>query len=147
MGFPRRHRALIVALLLLPGCGQGTGAAGGTGAGEDLFFPTYEVGPEHAAAPLEAKLTVADSCLLGDGVGEFATYLLLWPEGWSARTQDGSVVVMDGAGDKVVAEKQRAIFVGGETTVQMAEDVFGVEVPEGCRSHGVWIVAEVTDRI
>jgi hypothetical protein len=147
MKFPQYQRAAILLLILLPGCGQGTGAGWGTGAGEDLFFPTYEDGEEHAAAPLEAKLSVPDSCLFGDGVGEFATYLLLWPEGWSARTQDGSVVVMDGSGDEVVAEGERAVFIGGETSLQMAEEVFGVEVPAGCRSHGVWIVAEVTDRI
>jgi hypothetical protein len=130
------HALSVLLLVLVVGCGEGSGAA------DDLFFPTSEPGEEHALAPLQATLVLSGRCLFAESEVQ-GTFLLLWPGGWSVRTEGGLVRVLDDTGGEVAVEGEEVTFVGGETSVQLAQRAFGVEIPDACGSVGVWIVGEI----
>lgn len=137
-GGGRLSRAGVLLLVVVSSCGRGAGA------GDDLFFPTYPRDPDAPlpATLLEGTVAVSNRCLFAETQTE--TFLLLWPQGWSGRSDEGGVRVLDDSGQEVVTEGEAATFVGGERRVQVAEDLNQLDIPAECSSAKMWLVADVT---
>jgi hypothetical protein len=130
-----------IALLLFPLVLSCADAPAGGGSGS-LFFPTYSPSTESPLAAPQGVLVVRDDCLFMEA-SSGGTFLLLWPDGWSAGTESGGVRIFDGQGRQVAAEGEEATFQGGERTIASAESLSGEEVPSRCRSDPAWLVVEV----
>lgn len=71
--------------------------------------------------------------------------LLIWPYGFTQRTEGGEIQVFDGSG-RVVARVGDNIKVGGgEVSAKMAEQYIGRPLPADCPGP-YWIVSEVVER-
>lgn len=112
-----------------------------------IFFPTYVADPDGTVptGDLRATMRLTNDCLVAQ-MGGRRKYLLLWPDGWSTRSDD-DVTVLNEEGDVVAREGEDAVFGGGERAIDDAEDLSGVEFPRSCRVglEGAWVVSEVID--
>jgi hypothetical protein len=116
---------------------------------DGLFFPTVPRQDAYPTALLSAQLVERSGCLFAtDGKDR---WLLLWPEGYSARTEpDGRVQVVneDGWGIGTVGEplsvgggETNPIEVGGNAAAdEWAQGLTGQRTPTAC-GHLYWLVA------
>jgi len=135
---------MLCLTLVLAACG-----ADGPVAPEGIFFPTV---PRQDAYP---------TALMSDGVLEERSgclfmvvgkerWLLLWPEGYTAKTAQGRIEVLDEDGGLVGTEGERLSVAGGEMNPvevggaaaahEWATGMTGGDIPERCGDL-YWLVA------
>ena len=94
-------------------------------------FPVQKAGLDRWAGELEGKLVLDNGCLRVD------KYLLIWPHGFSLRTEGEEILVIDSNG-QVVARVGDIINVGGgEVTAEGAREFIGKSftvqpLPDNC---------------
>jgi hypothetical protein len=136
-------RWFLIPLLMLSACGSAESAAP-----EGIFFPTVPIGDAYPAGEIEGTLEMRFGCL-------FVTrpenrWLILWPEGYTARATQGWFEVLDREGDMVAREGDHIRLGGGETNPlevggaaqaeRRATDLTGQDIPERCGDL-YWLVA------
>jgi hypothetical protein len=141
----RPIRVCLILVLTVIVCACGTGeptAPPGT------FFPTAPIGDAYPAGEIQGVLEERDGCLFV--VQPQDRWLLLWPEGYTARTTDGQLVVLDENG-KVVGRVGEPLRVGGgeRNPIEMggdaaaeryATELTGLDIPERCGDR-YWLVS------
>jgi hypothetical protein len=115
---------------------------------EGIFFPTVPLEDAYPAALMDGVLHVRSGCVFAEAPND--SWLLLWPEGYTARYGDGRLEVLDAAGNVVARDGERIRIGGGETRptevggVEAAEgwatDLTGADIPERCGDL-YWIVS------
>ena len=96
------------------------------------------MGGEYPAGEIEGTLLVRSGCLFLSRPEE--RWLLLWPEGFTAREVAGRIEVLDAAGALAVREGEPVRFGGGERRGERAAtDLTGQEVPASCGDL-LWLV-------
>jgi hypothetical protein len=113
-----------------------------------IFFPTVPIGSDYPAALMEGTLQERAGCLFVAAGQDH--WLLLWPEGYTARVAKGQLEVSDETGAVVgrVGEPLRVgggeanpLEVGGAAEAERwATDLTGSDVPERCGDL-YWIVS------
>jgi hypothetical protein len=113
-----------------------------------IFFPTVPIGDAYPAALMEGMLDVRSGCVFVSDHNE--SWLLLWPEGYTAQLADGRLDVLDESGDIVGREGGRLrvgggesnpIEVGGEAAAERsASELTGLDILERCGDLH-WIVS------
>jgi hypothetical protein len=126
---------LVVAASLAPCSHTGPSAPDG------LFFPTIPRQDAYPAALLVGPLAERSGCLV---VGEKGfNGLLLWPDGYTARTgQDGRTQVLDEKGT-VVATVGEKMSLGGGYVGASFDTLTSQRTPDACGHHRwqYWLVA------
>ncbi|MBN1366454.1 MAG: hypothetical protein JW967_00815 [Dehalococcoidales bacterium] len=56
--------------------------------------------------------------------------LLIWPHGYSVKTENGKTYVIDNNGDTVAGVGDRIKFAGGEIPLESVEQLIGEALPE-----------------
>jgi hypothetical protein len=141
-------RFLILGAVLLAGCCAPACGSDAPAAPAGIFFPTVPIGGAYPSALLEGRLEERSGCLFAAADNE--RWLLLWPEGYSPRIENGRVEVLDGKGSLVAREgkelkvgggENRPREVGGATASEKwATELTGVDIPERC-GDVYWIVS------
>lgn len=130
-----RFVSLVVCLAVataLVGCSRAEPSAP-----HGLFFPTVPRQDAYPAALLSAQLVERSGCLVAGGRGG---RVLLWPDGYTARTeQDGRTHVLDENGT-VVATVGEKVTMGGGTVGASFDTLAYQQTPDAC-SHHYWLVA------
>jgi hypothetical protein len=136
---------VAITTALAAACAKGPTAPDG------LFFPTVPRSDAYPAAMLTATLAEQSGCLFASSGHD--RWLLLWPEGYSARTaQDGRVEVLDEDQAVIGAVGETIEVGGGETNPvevggvaaadEWAERLTGGTIPPAC-GHLYWIVSPI----
>jgi hypothetical protein len=100
-----------------------------------LFFPTVPRLDAYPSALLTAPLHEHAGCLFG-GEGK-RRVLLLWPDGYQAKSTFEGWEILNDEGAVVATEGQRLNLGGGETNAVLPTDQ---QIPERCGRH-YWLVA------
>lgn len=106
------------------------------------FFPVQRAGMEVMASELKGKLVLDNGCLRVD------KYLLIWPHGFSLRTEGEEILIIDSNG-QVFARVGDEIYVGGgevaipeeEAKEFIEESITGQPLPDNCTGP-YWIVGD-----
>lgn len=142
---PRHVRRLVVVTLALTlaACGDA-----GRVAPPGIFFPTVPIGDEYPAGEIHGALVERSGCLFVERPED--RWLLLWPEGASARIVDGVIEVLDEEGEIVGREGRPVRFGGGEgrprevggvaAAEAWATELTGLDIPERCGDL-YWLVS------
>ncbi|HJS26859.1 MAG TPA: hypothetical protein VJ913_07025 [Actinomycetota bacterium] len=140
--FVRRLSAVLLAVTVTA-CGSSKRAAP-----DGVFFPTVPLGNAYPAGEIEGEFQVRSGCLFVARPED--RWLLLWSEGFTARTVDGRIEVLDDEGHVVAREGERIRFGGGETrprevdgtadAERHATELSGQDVPERCGDL-YWLVS------
>ena len=138
-----RVSLVVVVALTAAGCGSGEPAAP-----PGIFFPTVPIGDAYPAALMEGVLEEQAGCLFVTVDGD--SWLLLWPEGYTARVADGHLDVLDESGEVVgrVGEPLRVgggetnpVEIGGAAAAERrASELTGLDIPERCGDL-YWLVS------
>ena len=138
-----RHRRVVVMALTVAACGPDEPAAPA-----GIFFPTVPIGDEYPAGDMEGVLEERDGCLFVSAPDD--DWLLLWPEGYTARVADGQLDVLDESGEVVgrVGEPLRVgggetnpVEIGGTAAAERrASELTGLDIPERCGDL-YWLVS------
>ena len=141
----RRRARLLVLVLALTAC---VCAEDRSAAPPGFFFPTVPIGDEYPAALTDGVLEVRSGCVFIAAHED--RWLLLWPEGYSARRSDGQIEVLDDSGEIVGHEGEplrvgggegRPREMGGEAAAERwASELTGLDIPERCGDL-YWIVS------
>jgi len=109
-----------------------------------IFFPTVPAQDAYPTALMGGVLEVRSRCIFVD------RWLLLWPEGYTARLANGRLEVLDETRDVVAIESAQIRVGGGETNPvevggadaaeRWATDLTGLNIPERCGDL-YWIVS------
>ncbi len=138
-------RSLLVLLLAfaVPACGTDEPAAP-----DGIFFPTVPTGNEYPAGEIAGVLELRSGCLFMTRPED--RWLLLWPEGYTARAVQGDIEIHDEEGVLVAREGERIRLGGGERrpieiggtaeAERYANELTGQHVPERCGDL-YWLVA------
>jgi hypothetical protein len=115
---------------------------------DGVFFPTVPIGDAYPAGEIEGVLELQSGCLFVARPED--RWLLLWPEGFTARTAEGNIEVLDEEGDLVARAGDHIRLGGGETNplevggTAQAEDrateLTGQDIPERCGDL-YWLVS------
>jgi hypothetical protein len=136
----RVHPSIFV-LVSLAGCGaqQATAPPG-------IFFPTFELGGDVPAGIIEGSLAEQDGCLFV--TSHFERWLLLWPDGYSAKrtgdaievlSEDGRVIGNTGDRIRLGGGEARPREVGGVAAADAwATELTGQNAPDRC-GHQYWL--------
>lgn len=130
-----RFVSLVVCLVVatpLVACTRGEPSAP-----DGLFFPTVPRQDAYPDAVTYSRLAERSGCLVvGGGKG----IVLLWPEGYTARTgPDGRVQVLDDNG-MVVGTVGEEVTLGGGNVGATFDTPSTQETPDAC-GHHYWLVA------
>ena len=133
-----RRLALVVAFAL-------TGCSSGPSAPEGVVFPTYPLDGAVPAGIIGGIIQVDDGCIYVARGKE--RWLVLWPDGYEARMENGRLAVFDDQGALLVSDGENIRLGGGELRpVEMggvssadraAEDFTGETIPARC-GHLYW---------
>ena len=108
----------------------------GPSAPDGLFFPTVPRQDAYPAALFSGRLVEHSGCLVGGKGGP----VLLWPDGYTARTaQDGRTQVLD-ENDAVVGTVGENVSLGGGNVGASFDTRATQQTPEAC-GHDYWLVA------
>lgn len=113
------------------------------------FFPVQKAGLDGMTALLEGKLELDNGYLR---VKYFDNnYLLIWPYGFSLRTEGEEIQVIDSNGQVVARVGDKIRVGGGERTGEKAKEfiekyIVEQPLPDDCQSP-YWIVAGVVETI
>ena len=138
-----RGSLLVLMAFTVLACGSDEPAAH-----PGLFFPTVPIGDEYPAGDMEGVLEEQDDCLFISAPQDH--WLLLWPEGYTARVADGQLEVLD-EGGKVMGRVGEPLRVGGGETnpveiggaaaaERRASELTGLDIPERCGDL-YWLVS------
>lgn len=119
------RRVIVLALMAAivggaSACGAATTPTTGPPAGAalppaDITFPTQPPSQDVMEALVIGGLVLDNGCLRLNAEEWGASFLLVWPNGYSAqRTEDGTIEVVDPSGRIVAASGQRVRVSGGE---------------------------------
>jgi hypothetical protein len=132
-----------LVMLLTSACGSTEPVAP-----DGVFFPTVPIGDAYPAGEIEGVLELQSGCLFVARPED--RWLLLWPEGFTARTAEGDIEVLDEEGDLVARAGDHIRLGGGETNplevggTAQAEDrateLTGQDIPERCGDL-YWLVS------
>ena len=111
------------------------------------FFPVQKAGLYRMNGEFEGKLVLDNGCLRVD------KYLIIWPHGFSLRTEGEEIQVIDSNG-QVVARVGDEIYVGGgevaipeeEAKELVEESIIGQPLPDNCTGP-YWIVGETVKTV
>lgn len=110
----------------------------------NIFFPVQRVGLSQMDGLLEGKLELDNGCLrvkYFDG-----SDLLIWPHGFSLRTEGEEIQVIDSGGQVAARVGDNILVGGGEVPAEfdefIAEEIIGQSLPDNCTGP-YWIVSEV----
>lgn len=104
-----------------------------------VFFPTVPIGDAYPAGEIEGTFELRSGCLFV--VRPEGGWLLLWPEGFTAREAAGRIDVVDPSGALVAREGGPVRFGGGERRGERAAtDLTGQDVPDRCGDL-FWLVS------
>ena len=104
---------------------------------DGLFFPTVRRLDAYPDALLTSQLVERSGCLVGGGKGGS---VLLWPDGYTAKTgPDGRTQVLDENGT-VVATVGEPLMLGGGQVGASFDTLAFQQTPEAC-GHHYWLVA------
>ena len=127
--------ALVVCLVIAPLVASCTRSEPSVPDG--LFFPTVRRLDAYPAALLTAQLAERSGCLVA-GVKHGS--VLLWPDGYTAKTgPDGRTQVLDENGTVVATVGEPLMLGGGEVGASFDTQAFQ-QTREGC-GHHYWLVA------
>ncbi len=135
-------RTSAIMALLVTACGGAVSSAP-----KGVAFPTVPMGNEYPAGIIAGVLEERDGCIYVVRGPE--RYLLLWPEGWSARRVDGTLEVLDQdanhvgqAGDPIRLGGGGGApdEIGGSGPEAWAEEISDEPIPDRCGSS-FWIVS------
>ena len=134
---------LALAILCAPACGSV-----GRTAPDGVFFPTVPVGNAYPAGEIQGMLELRSGCLFVTRPED--RWLLLWPEGYTAREAQGAIEILDEEDDLVAREgdqirlgggERRPIEIGGTAEAERnASELTGADIPERCGDL-FWLVA------
>jgi hypothetical protein len=141
----RSSRRVLLALLVLASAAC---AERGPVAPASIFFPIVPIGDAYPAGEIEGTFHERSGCLFVEAHGD--RWLLLWPEGASARIVDGAIEVLDEDGEVVAREGGSVRFGGGERNPRemggaaaaeaSATELTGSRIPERCGDL-YWLVS------
>ena len=108
------------------------------------FFPVQRGGLDQMDALLEGRLELDNGCLRVKYFDD--NYLLIWPHGFSLRTEGKEIQVIDSDGQLVARVGDRMKVSGGEVHAEfdefIAEEIIGQPLLDNCTGP-YWIVSEV----
>ncbi len=140
----RRTRFLVLLLALTSAACSGREAVVPPG----VFFPTVPIGDAYPAALIDGHLEVRSGCVFVAATDE--RWLLLWPEGYTARLVDRRLEALNGSGEVIGREGEAIRLGGGETrprevggeaaAERWASELTGLDIPERCGDL-YWIVS------
>ena len=108
----------------------------GPSAPDGLFFPTVPRQDAYPAALFAGQLVERSGCLVGGKGGA----VLLWPDGYTARTaQDGRTQVLD-ENDAVIGTVGEQVSLGGGHVGASFDTRATQQTPDAC-GHDYWLVA------
>ncbi len=108
----------------------------GPSAPDGLFFPTVPRQDAYPAALFSGQLVERSGCLVGGKGGP----VLLWPDGYTARTaQDGRTQVLD-ENDAVIVTVGENVSLGGGNVGASFDTAATQQTPDAC-GHDYWLVA------
>lgn len=119
----------VAAFLLLAACRGPTSEEG-------VFFPTAD-SQDWPAAIVGGTLVREGMCLFAEAEGE--RYLVIWREGYAFR--DGELLDRDG--NRVVALGQDFLGGGGFTSLEAAERLVTLPIPDACRTQEYMLADEI----
>ena len=136
-----RGSLVLLMAISVPACGPDEPAAP-----PGIFFPTVPIGDAYPTALMEGVLEERAGCLVVTAHQDH--WLLLWPEGYTARVAEGQLDVLDESGEGRVGEPLRVgggetnpIEVGGAAEAERwASELTGLDIPERCGDL-YWIVS------
>jgi len=108
------------------------------------YFPVQKAGMDIMTGEFEGKLVLDNGCLRVKHFDYSYSYLLIWPHGFSLRTEGEEIQVIDSNG-QIVARVGDEIYVGGgETPGEKArehieESIVEQPLPDDCLGP-YWIV-------
>jgi hypothetical protein len=142
MGWGARLLGVVIAVTATACAGDQPAAPPG------IFFPTVPIGDAYPAGEIDGVFEIHSGCLFVARPEN--RWLLLWPEGHTARLADGLLEVLDESGELVAREGERLrvgggernpIEMGGEAAAERyATDLTGLDIPERCGDL-YWIVS------
>lgn len=104
---------------------------------DGLFFPTVRRLDAYPSALLTAQLAERSGCLVAGGKGGS---VLLWPDGYTAKTgPNGRTQVLDENGTVVATVGEPLMLGGGEVGASFDTQAFR-QTPTAC-GHHYWLVA------
>lgn len=111
------------------------------------FFPVQKASGEQMLAELQGKLVSENDCLrVDDG---YSNYLIIWPHGFSMRTEGEEIQVLD-SNRQVVARVGDYIYVSGgafegeQMEEHVEKNVLGLQLPDDCQGP-YWIVGDTVE--
>ena len=108
----------------------------GPSAPDGLFFPTVPRQDAYPAALFSGQLVERSGCLVAGKDGP----VLLWPDGYTARTaQDGRTQVLD-ENDAVIGTVGENVSLGGGNVGASFDTRATGQTPDAC-GHVYWLVA------
>ena len=128
---------IIIILLIITACSDNpTNTPSPT-----PFFPQQRDEPNGSMeALLVGELVLVDGCLrVNDSSGN--SYLLVWPQGFSLRTEGNVIQVVDSTGRSVAQVGDNLEVGGGEVPAGWAGELSAQPLPSGCPGP-YWIVGE-----
>jgi hypothetical protein len=135
--------AFVLLALMSAACGERPPVASAS-----IFFPTVPIGDAYPAGEIDGTFQERSGCLFVEATGD--RWLLLWPEGTSARIVDGAIEVLDEDGEVVAREGGPVRFGGGEgrprevggvaAAEAWASELTGQDIPERCGDL-YWLVS------
>jgi len=138
-----RNSVLLAMALMVAACGSDEPAAPA-----GIFFPTVPIGQDYPAALMEGVLEERAGCLFVAAPHDH--WLLLWPEGYTARAAEGRLEVLDENGEVVGRVGEPLLVGGGEANPievggtaeaeRWASELTGLDIPERCGDL-YWIVS------
>ncbi|HEY6567712.1 MAG TPA: hypothetical protein VI341_09360 [Actinomycetota bacterium] len=135
--------AAMLLLLAAAGCDSGEPSAP-----PGIFFPTVPIGDAYPSALIGGVIEARSGCLFISAHEE--SWLLLWPQGYTAQEVGGEVEVTDEDGERVGRVGDEVRLGGGEgnptemggsdAAERWASDLAGVDIPERCGDL-YWLVS------
>jgi hypothetical protein len=133
-----RVRFVSLVVCLVVGTSLVACSRAGPSAPDGLFFPTVPRQDAYPAALLSARLVERSGCLVAGG--KAGGLVLLWPDGYTARTgQDGRTQVLDENGT-VVGTVGEKVTLGGGGDVGAFDTPTAEQTPDAC-GHKYFLVA------
>ncbi len=129
-----RFVSVVVSLLVATSLAACSNA--GPSAPDGLFFPTVPRQDAYPAALFSGPLVERSGCIVGGNGGP----VLLWPDGYTARTaQDGRTQVLD-ENDAVIGIVGENVSLGGGHVGASFDTRATEQTPDNC-GHDYWLVA------
>lgn len=105
--------------------------------GSTIQFFTWDRGSSREAALVEGRLTLEDGCLFEEL--DSRRYLLIWPRGWDAVEQDGTLVIRGDGRELRLGDDLH--LAGGDHDRAFVETITGRSIPAACQTDEYAVVA------